>query len=233
MDETLVHSSFETCANADIVLAVNFEGKDNKINVKVRPGAIDFLRKISKYFEVVIFTASVANYADPLIDKLDVDNYGFFKLFREHWMYNGSYIKDLSKLGREMKDCIIIDNLPKSYANQPENGLPILSWYDNPLDVELGKLYPLLIMLSRVKDVRPYVNRFVVKNTICYDRVQKIFEKRKDCVSLLKILNTIRGSQGHPVKRKVKRENIEKCENVKPQDQKIVDEYVNSSNKNE
>jgi RNA polymerase II subunit A small phosphatase-like protein len=84
LDETLVHSSFETCANADIVLAVNFEGKDNKINVKVRPGAIDFLRKISKYFEVVIFTASVANYADPLIDKLDVDNYGFFKLFREH-----------------------------------------------------------------------------------------------------------------------------------------------------
>ena len=84
LDETLVHSSFEKCSNPDIILVVNFEGRNNKIYVKVRPGAIDFLARIRMIYEVVIFTASVANYADPLIDILDVKKYGFYKLFREH-----------------------------------------------------------------------------------------------------------------------------------------------------
>jgi carboxy-terminal domain RNA polymerase II polypeptide A small phosphatase len=84
LDETLVHSQFEKHPSPDIVLPVIFEGKQNHIYIKVRPGAIDFLRKINKFFEVVIFTASVANYADPLIDILDVDGYEFYKLFREH-----------------------------------------------------------------------------------------------------------------------------------------------------
>jgi RNA polymerase II subunit A small phosphatase-like protein len=128
LDETLVHSTFDKINNADIELPVNFDGTDSVVYVKIRPRVLDFLRKITKYYEVVIFTASVANYADPLIDLLDSNKYGFYKLFREHCTYNGNYIKDLSKLGREMKDCIIVDNLPKSYANQPENGIPILSW---------------------------------------------------------------------------------------------------------
>lgn len=113
LDETLVHSSFEVCPDADIVLNVNFDGVENKIYVKVRPGAVDFLWKITKFYEVVIFTASVANYADPLVDKLDKANYSFYKLFREHCTYTGNYIKDISKLGRDLRDCIIVDNLPK------------------------------------------------------------------------------------------------------------------------
>jgi len=142
-----VHSSFEEINDPDIILSVNFEGKQSKIYVKIRPGAIDFLRKICKYYEVAIFTASVANYADPLVDKLDFSKYGFYKLFREHWTYNGNYTKDLSKLGREMKDWIIVDNLSKSYWLQPDNGLPILSWYDDQNDMELDKLYQLLKLL--------------------------------------------------------------------------------------
>ena len=97
LDETLVHSTFDKWSDPDITLTVNFEGKENNIYVKIRPGAINFLQRIHKYYEVVIFTASVANYADPLIDILDVDKYSFFKLFREHCTYNGNYVKDLSK----------------------------------------------------------------------------------------------------------------------------------------
>ena len=37
---------------------------------------------------------------------------------------------------------------------QPENAVPILSWYDDPNDTELYKLMPLLMYLSKVPDVR-------------------------------------------------------------------------------
>lgn len=84
LDETLVHSTFDKCNDADIELPVSFDGTDSMVFVKIRPRVIDFLRKITKYYEVVIFTASVANYADPLIDLLDLNKYGFYKLFREH-----------------------------------------------------------------------------------------------------------------------------------------------------
>lgn len=61
----------------------------------------------------------------------------------------------MSKLGRAPTDVIIIDNSPLSFAFQPENGLPILSWYDDPEDTKLLELIPVLRLLSAVPDVRP------------------------------------------------------------------------------
>ena len=191
LDETLVHSTFDKWIDPDITLTVNFEGKDNNIYVKIRPGAINFLQRIYKYYEVVIFTASVANYADPLVDIIDVDKYSFFKLFREHCTYNGNYIKDLSKIGRDLKDWIIVDNLSKCYSFQPENGLPISSWNDNQNDMELDKLYRLLIMLSKSKNVRKYISKIVSDDHISYSRVMKIFKKWKEHSPNLRILLSI------------------------------------------
>ncbi len=61
----------------------------------------------------------------------------------------------MSKIGRQMKDIIIIDNSPSSYMFQPENGMPILSWYEDKADDKLLELIPVLISLSQVPDVRP------------------------------------------------------------------------------
>ena len=45
-----------------------------------------------------------------------------------------AYIKDLKKLGRDLKDIIIVDNSPLSYSFNQENGLPILAWFDDKND---------------------------------------------------------------------------------------------------
>lgn len=58
-------------------------------------------------------------------------------------------------MGRPMSDVIMIDNSPLSYAFQPENGMPILSWYDDRTDTKLIELIPVLKLLSEVPDVRP------------------------------------------------------------------------------
>lgn len=65
-----------------------------------------------------------------------------------------------------MKDSIIIDNSPTSYSMQPECALPILSWYDDPRDKALYDLIPLLILMSKVNDVRDVIPRFVKNNII-------------------------------------------------------------------
>lgn len=74
---------------------------------------------------------------------------------------NNVFVKDLSLVGRHLRDSIIIDNSPTSYMLQPECALPILSWYDDPRDNALLDLIPLLIQLSKVDDVREAIPRFV------------------------------------------------------------------------
>lgn len=64
-----------------------------------------------------------------------------------------SRYKDLSLLGRDLKDVIIIDNAPASYIFQPSNAIPITSWFNDPHDTELLDLIPFLEDLKMVENV--------------------------------------------------------------------------------
>ena len=68
LDETLVHSSFTPFEKNDIVLNVDFEGVIYNIYVLVRPYAELFIKTVAKFYELVIFTASISKYASPLLD---------------------------------------------------------------------------------------------------------------------------------------------------------------------
>lgn len=58
-----------------------------------------FLREVAKKFEIVVFTASLAKYADPLLDVLDVDQVVQYRLFREACVHHyGNYVKVCSLL---------------------------------------------------------------------------------------------------------------------------------------
>lgn len=115
---------------------------------------------MSKHYEVVVFTASLSNYANPLMDQLDQEGICTGRLFREHCTYNGRcFVKDMSLLGRRLEDVILVDNNPNSYQAQPENGLPITSWFDDLQDRELYNLTPLLVGLSKVPDVRTVLSK--------------------------------------------------------------------------
>lgn len=117
---------------------------------------------MSRFYEVVIYTASLSLYADPLLDELDPYHYASYRLFREHCtFYNNSFVKDLSALGRNLKDVIIVDNSPNSYAFQPENAIPITTWIDDVTDNKLSQLAPILELLANVEDVRDFIKRVV------------------------------------------------------------------------
>jgi CTD small phosphatase-like protein 2 len=48
----------------------------------IRPGAREFLDLMNKYYELVIFTAAMQDYADWVLDNLDTKNIISFRLYR-------------------------------------------------------------------------------------------------------------------------------------------------------
>lgn len=115
-----------------------------------------------------------------------LDKWGAFRarLFRESCVFHrGNYVKDLSRLGRDLRRIIIVDNSPASYIFHPDNAVrtpwggvvrvvaqwgykgckvlsqwlclqvPVASWFDNMADTELLDLLPFFERLSKVDDV--------------------------------------------------------------------------------
>ncbi|KYO33281.1 hypothetical protein Y1Q_0014295 [Alligator mississippiensis] len=109
---------------------------------------------MGQLFECVLFTASLAKYADPVADLLDKRGAFRARLFRESCVFHrGNYVKDLSRLGRDLRRVLIVDNSPASYVFHPNNAVPVASWFDNMADTELLDLLPFFEGLSRVDDV--------------------------------------------------------------------------------
>lgn len=149
LDETLVHSVFHSCPGADFALKVQLEQGPLDVFVLKRPGVDAFLKAMAAHYEIVVFTASVQEYADPLLDILDPEGLVAHRLFRDSCSNSrNGYAKDLARLGRDLSDTIIIDNSPHAYIFQPDNALPILSYYDDACDTELEKITPFLESLS-------------------------------------------------------------------------------------
>ena len=167
---------------------MQFDGKQHTIHVLKRPYVDEFLDKMSKLYEIVIFTASISDYANPLLNKLDPRRRICHRLFREHCTSSGNlFIKDLRKVGRDLKDTIIIDNNPISYLYNKDNGIPIITWHSSQSDNELIKMIPLLEFLSKVDDVRIVIQKVVNGNYINYTEVNKLI--KKNCLNNIKINN--------------------------------------------
>ena len=72
LDETLVHCTVEAdTPNVDMVFPVVFHGMEYQVHVKKRPFLKEFLERVYKEFEVVVFTASQRVYADELLNRID------------------------------------------------------------------------------------------------------------------------------------------------------------------
>ncbi|KAJ3250801.1 hypothetical protein HK103_003170 [Boothiomyces macroporosus] len=155
LDETLVHSSFKPVPKADFIVSVEINNTIHKVYVLKRPGLDEFLQRLGTQYEIVVFTASLSMYADPVLDIIDTHKVVKHRLFREHCIHHkGNYVKDLSLLGRPIKDTIIIDNSPSCYLFHPSNAIPITSWFDDPTDTELLDLIPFLEDLKLVDNVQ-------------------------------------------------------------------------------
>ena len=128
---------------------------------------------MSKYYEIVIFTAGMPDYADWVINGIDKTKNISHRLYRQHTTLHGSnMIKDLSLLGRDLSKTIIIDNMAENFQfKNPLNGIWVESWYNDANDKELTLLIPFLkSIVEQQVDVRSILTDNF-KNKVLYKRL--------------------------------------------------------------
>ena len=137
LDETLVHFMYTPSGGTFLI----------------RPYCFKFLELMSKYFEIVIFTAAMKEYADSILDIIDPEKkYINFRLYRHHTTISGiTFVKDLSKIGRDLNRTIIVDNLADNFKLQQNNGIQIGSWIEDMKDTQLNDLGKILVEIVNKK----------------------------------------------------------------------------------
>mmetsp|Transcript_24036 Transcript_24036/g.45357 ORF Transcript_24036/g.45357 Transcript_24036/m.45357 type:complete len:333 (-) Transcript_24036:33-1031(-) len=167
LDETLVHCHCQAVPNLGTPdLDLELESGDPKVVMKakvyVRPSARRLLLFAAEKFEVVVFTASAAIYADKVLDFLDPG-----RILIAHRLYReacteiaGGHFKDLRRLGRNLQDVVLVDNSPLAPGLVPENGLLVASWYgEDWQDTELNSVVVLLAKLITTKSLPEFLER--------------------------------------------------------------------------
>ncbi|VFQ90638.1 unnamed protein product [Cuscuta campestris] len=136
--------------------------KISHVTVFERPGLHEFLKQLSTFADLVLFTAGLEGYARPLVDKIDLENRFILRLYRPSTISTEyrEHVKDLCCISKDLSRIVIVDNNPFSFLLQPLNGIPCIPFSaGQPHDEQLLKvLLPLLKHLSHQKDVRPVLN---------------------------------------------------------------------------
>ena len=174
LDETLIHSHHDGVqrqagagavsqvggavsklggvAPPDFVLKVTIDRHPVRFFVHKRPHVDFFLEVVSRWYELVVFTASMEIYGTAVADKLDM-NRGILgrRYYRQHCTLDfGSYTKDLSAINPDLSSVFILDNSPGAYRSYPDNAIPIKSWFSDPSDTALLNLLPVLDALRYI-----------------------------------------------------------------------------------
>ena len=185
LDETLIHAVTDLNKNHqnNIITIRTPTGKMAKIAINIRPKWEEVIKKVSKVYTIVIYTASHSSYANGVLDFLDPKNRYFYnRLYRNNCIVvknNGRdvYIKDLSIFeGFDLKNILIIDNSVLSFAFNLDNGIPILPYYDSEKDVELSFCGCYLVNIAHCDNIME-VNKKYMKLDYYLQKIEKENEK--------------------------------------------------------
>lgn len=122
---------------------------------------------MAQFYEIVVFTSNLNGYADPILDKIDPNDFISHRLYRAETHYRrGVHIKNLEPINRHLSRVILIDNNEKSVCMQRENAIIIPEWSGDAGDTALMDLTPFLESLVKedVKDVREAIAVFKDKS---------------------------------------------------------------------
>lgn len=162
----LNESLFQTTHDFNLVLdldetLVHYNHGDHSAKIHFRPHLQEFLEQVAKNFNLFIFTSSLKEYADTVIDYIDPKHVFFRQRFyRENTSpESGGVTKDLAKLGFDLRRTIIVDNIADNFSRNKENGILVDSFYSDPNDLTLKNILPLLdgIIEARPADVRVHL----------------------------------------------------------------------------
>ncbi|GJT84353.1 leucine-rich repeat-containing protein, partial [Tanacetum coccineum] len=141
--------------------------KISHVTVFERPGLHGFLAQLSKFADLVLFTAGLEGYARPLVDRIDAENRFSRRLYRpstistEYW----EHVKDLFFVSTDFCRMVIVDNNPFSFLLQPVNRIPCIPFSaGQPRDDRGGQIYMSRIQEEIRSEITP--NIVIVPSTL-------------------------------------------------------------------
>ncbi|GFR47190.1 hypothetical protein Agub_g8782 [Astrephomene gubernaculifera] len=158
LDGTLIASEDEPHAPVPFDYCV-----DEERFVWLRPGLRRFLDEVRPLFEVVLFTAAGESWATSALKRIDPDNTIFdSRLYRDHTVshHDWPWVKDLSRLGRDLARTVIVDDNPLMFMYQPDNALHVAAYdpqitghSDDVLEQVLDVLMHKVLLADDVREV--------------------------------------------------------------------------------
>ena len=155
LDETLIYSYSLPPKNSTITTFPIRIGR-KRVYITTRPGLRQFLDKIEEIYEVFIFTSSLEEYANKVIDKIAPEIDHEHRLFRNSCTKtDGYHIKDLTHISRPLNKLILVDDMSCSAQSQVGNLIRISPFMGDIEDQVLSKeLFPALEICSKAEDIR-------------------------------------------------------------------------------
>ena len=137
----------------------------NKGNITLRNGLFSFLSMIKPYYELISFSSEPDKITTNIIKEIEFKEKIFdYNFGREHCILcDNILVKDISLVGRDLKDIIIVDDNEKSFQLNEENGIKISKFEgNNEFDNALFELKKILILIYKANydDVRIALKEF-------------------------------------------------------------------------
>ncbi|KYK57961.1 inner membrane translocase subunit tim-50 [Drechmeria coniospora] len=154
---------YTLCLSLEDLLVHSEWSREHGWRVAKRPGMDYFVRYLSQYYELVLFTTVPFGIGEPLVRKLDPFRFIMWPLYREATKFeDGEIVKDLSYLNRDLSKVIVIDTKASNVRKQPENAIILDPWKGEPKDTDLVGLIPFLeyIHTMQYDDVRKVIKSF-------------------------------------------------------------------------
>ena len=142
----------------------NEENKTNSFSL--RPGLLSFLNTLKPIYELISFTNESKEISDKYLQEIELNKKYFdFNLYKEHNILIGrNLVKDISKIGRDMKRIIIVDKLYENIKATPQNGILIKPYFGerDKNDTILFELKKLLILFHKMgyEDIRVAIKNY-------------------------------------------------------------------------
>ena len=132
----------------------------------LRPGLLSFLNTLKPIYELISFTNESKEMSDKYLKEIETNKKYFdFNLYKEHNILIGrNLVKDISKIGRDMKKIIIVDKLYENIKATPHNGILIKPYFGekDQSDTVLFELKKLLILVHKMgyEDIRTAIKNY-------------------------------------------------------------------------
>ena len=172
LDETLI------CIKRDSNNKIKHNKFNNLMTLILRPGLLDFLHKMKKLYELILFSLGTSEYVSPIIKNIEKKE-KFFEhiLYREHVTYddNGNFFKNLNLLNRDVKNILIVDDNSKNFKYHKSNGICIKPFYGdlnndkNTLKILGNILFKIRYDADLTGDIRISLNK--EKNNMLFSQI--------------------------------------------------------------